>query len=401
MVIKRKTIRILKSAARKLSGSNKRKFMAETTLTLGKGAQRACESQLGWCRNTIRKGLHEINSGINCIDNFRGRGRKKEEDKNPKLISHIEAIVEGYVQADPSMDSERMYIKITAPAVLKQLTKQFNYELDALPSVASMTRILNRNGFQLKKVRKTIPIKKIPETDDIFDNLAEVNKKADESAEQLRISFDAKATVKMGNLSRGGKNRKETKADDHDFKVSGTITPVSIYLPKEKDLSIYMVTSKSTSDCYADILEDYWRLYSNNHDKIKQLIINLDNGPQQNSNTRQFMNRMQGFSDSAGIEIHLAYYPPYHSKYNPVERTLGGLERHWSGEILDSEEKVVGFAKTMQWAGKNPCVKVINKVYEKGVKVADKIMKKLNEGFTRKKGIEKWFVIIKPRLDFG
>ena len=77
-----------------------------------------------------------------------------------------------------------------------------------------------------------------------------INKYADSSKTTLRISFDAKADVKIGNLSRGGKNRKDTKADDHDFGVDGKITPVGVFLPKDKDLFLYMVKSKTTSDCY-------------------------------------------------------------------------------------------------------------------------------------------------------
>ena len=89
------------------------------------------------------------------------------------------------------------------------------------------------------------------------------------------------------------------------------------------------------------------------------------------------------------------------TKYNPVERTFGSLEQHWSGEILDSEEKVVGFAKTMLWAGKNPQVSIIKKTYENGVKVKEKIMSKLRSGFITKNGIEKWSIVITPNLEYG
>jgi len=231
----------------------------------------------------------------------------------------------------------------------------------------------------------------------IFDDLTIVNKEADATPDQLRISFDAKVAVKLGNLSRGGKNRKETHADDHDFGVTGKVTPVAIYLPNEKDLYLYMVRSKATSDCYVDIIESWWEGEPEKHAKIKRLVINLDNGPEQSSNRTQFMKRIQEFSSTRKIEVQLAYFPPYHSKYNPVERTLGALELYWSGEILDSEEKVVGYAKAMTWAGKNPVVNVVKKTYETGVKLTKAIMEKLNAGFERKKGIEKWSVIVRPK----
>jgi hypothetical protein len=183
--------------------------------------------------------------------------------------------------------------------------------------------------------------------------------------------------------------------------VIETITPVGVYLPQSKDLSLYMVKSKVTSDCCVDIIENWWSDCASEKEKIKKLVINLDNGPQQNSHRTQFMKRIQDFSNQANLQIQLAYYPPYHSKYNPVERTFGALEQYWSSEILDSEDKVVGLAKAMTWAGKNPKVSVIKKTYEVGVKVIKDVMDKLHDGFYREKGIEKYSVLITPQVASG
>jgi hypothetical protein len=228
-----------------------------------------------------------------------------------------------------------------------------------------------------------------------------VNHAADKSEDTLRISLDAKDKVKIGNLSRGGKNRKSIHADDHDFGVVGTLVPVGLYLPKEKDLSFYMVRSKVTSDCIVDILENWWSLNKGKYQQVNQLLINLDNGPDQNSQRTQFIKRIQEFADKEKLQIHLAYYPPYHSKYNPVERTFGTLEQYWSGEILDSEETVIGYAKAMKFAEKHPTVSLVTKTYKKGVKVGKKIMNKIKSGLQRTKGIEKYSLIFKPRLDSG
>jgi len=153
---------MLRSATDKLRGTAKRKFMAETVSTLGRGAQRACENQLGWCRNTIRKGMQEFRSGFDCIDNFSGRGRKKCEEYNPELLKHIKSIVESKteIQADPAMNSERLYIKITSNEIRRQLGKCFKYSKIQIPSESAMTRILNENNYYLRKVRKTIPKKR-------------------------------------------------------------------------------------------------------------------------------------------------------------------------------------------------------------------------------------------------
>jgi hypothetical protein len=160
MIITHNLVKIFKSGANKLNGSKKRQFMADVANELGFGGQRACEEQLGWCRNTIRKGQHEIKSSVTCIDYYAGRGRKKAEEKNPNLLSDIKEIVEPDSQADPAMNSDRIYIKFTANGVLQQLGERFNYTNEVLPSRSTISRKLNENKWHLKKVRKIIPKKK-------------------------------------------------------------------------------------------------------------------------------------------------------------------------------------------------------------------------------------------------
>lgn len=99
------------------------------------------------------------------------------------------------------------------------------------------------------------------------------------------------------------------------------------------------------------------------------LILNADNGPENHSRRTQFLKRIIEFAVTYDVKVILAYYPPYHSKYNPIERTWGRLEQHWNGAILDTTEAVLGFAKSMTWKGKNPCVSLAQTVYETGKKV--------------------------------
>lgn len=91
------------------------------------------------------------------------------------------------------------------------------------------------------------------------------------------------------------------------------------------------------------------------------------------------MKRLVEFAIKHEVRINLIYYPPYHNKYNPIERVWGVLENHWRGQLLDSVEKVVGLAKTVKYNGKNPVVKLILGTYEKGVKLAQKAMEQLEK----------------------
>jgi len=140
--------------------------------------------------------------------------------------------------------------------------------------------------------------------------------------------MDAKATVKVGPFARGGKSRVETKAADHDFQPTATVTPVGIFLPASDELFLYGVTSKVTSDCLVDRLIDWWECVRERFAHIKTLLINMDNGPENHSRRTQFMQRLLEFVDRYQITVRLAYYTPYHSKYNPIERCWGILRQH-------------------------------------------------------------------------
>jgi len=157
----------------------------------------------------------------------------------------------------------------------------------------------------------------------------------------LRISVDAKATVKVGPFSRGGKSRAKTSGADHDFKPEAMLTPVGILVPTLDEVFLYGVCSKVTSDCIADCITQWWEAVRERFGHISTLAMNLDNGPENHSRRSQFMQRMVDFVHHYHLHIRLAYYPPYHSKYNPIERCWGILENHWNGALLDSIETVL------------------------------------------------------------
>jgi hypothetical protein len=175
----------------------------------------------------------------------------------------------------------------------------------------------------------------------------------------LRLSLDAKARVNIGSFNRGGRNRTPTETEDHDFHPKTTVTPYGIFIPELDELFLYFTESKVTSDFIVDILSDFWKSESWRFPLIKTLLLNQDNGPENNSRRTQFMKRIVEFAQEYKLNICLAYYPPYHSKYNPIERTWAVLENYWNGSILDEIETALNFAKNMTWNGKHPVVKLV------------------------------------------
>jgi hypothetical protein len=241
------------------------------------------------------------------------------------------------------------------------------------------------------------PPKRVPQTDAIFEQLKLVNPEADRSEDTLRISIDAKATVNIGPSSRRGRSRTKTKAADHDFKPEATLTPFGIFLPRYDDLWLYMARSKVTSDFIVDRLEQWWEGVRLRFLRVKTLVINLDNGPENHSRRTQFLKRIVEFARKYGLRVQLAYYPPYHSKYNPIERCWGILEMHWNGSLLDSIGAAVGFARSMTWKGKHPVVSVVEATYATGVRLKPEEMEALEKQVIRLPSLEKWFVEVPRR----
>ena len=145
-----------------LKGSARRLFMARIVRQLGPGGQRRAERELGWSRVTIRKGQRELASGFRCVDGFALRGRKRAEAHLPHLLADLEAIVSGQSQADPTFRTTRLYTRLTAGEVRRQLIAQRGYTDEELPCVQTIGAKLNALGYYPQTVAKTQPQKRSP-----------------------------------------------------------------------------------------------------------------------------------------------------------------------------------------------------------------------------------------------
>ena len=148
--------------AKTLKGSARRIFMARTVKELGPGGQRRAKRALGWSRVTIRKGTHEVESGLHCVDNFAARGRKRAEDHLPNLLTDITTIVDRQTQTDPQFRTNRLYTRLSAAEVRRQLIAHHGYTDDELPTAETIGAKLNALGYYPTTVAKTQPQKKSP-----------------------------------------------------------------------------------------------------------------------------------------------------------------------------------------------------------------------------------------------
>ena len=168
---------------------------------------------------------------MTCVDAFHCRRRKPAEEHLPRLLDDIRDIADGQSQADPKFQTNRLFTRISAAEVRRQLiaTKGYTDAAVAHPAddqhEAQPARLPPHQGGQVP------PPKKVKQTDAIFEQLKRVNPEADRADDTLRISIDAKATVNIGPFSRRGRSRTRTEAADHDFKPEATLTPFGIFLP--------------------------------------------------------------------------------------------------------------------------------------------------------------------------
>jgi hypothetical protein len=199
---------LLKSAAARLRGVERRTFQAEVCLRLCDGNVRQAEARFGWGRQTVAKGIEErqADPAELAARKSNHRGRTRLEEQYPQLALEIRLIVEPHTHPDPELKTDRLYTNLSAREVREALQKR-GYAKDQLPSERTLRDMLNRMNYRLKRIQKGKPLKKTEHTDAIFENVKAVRAAAQDDPETLEISIDTKAKVKLGEYALGGKNQ--------------------------------------------------------------------------------------------------------------------------------------------------------------------------------------------------
>ena len=199
----------------------------------------------------------------------------------------------------------------------------------------------------------------------------------------------------------GGKTRTDSDGEaatgwDHDPPPKRKWTPLGILMVATGALALFF-GSRETSDFWVDGLQQWWLRVRSGLGRIRGLVIYLDNGPNNSGRRRQFLKRLIEFVDGSGLEIHLVYYPPYHSKYNPIERCWSSLEKKWGGALLNSLKVILHYALRMLWCGQHPTVQRLGGDYANGVTVPDAEWKQYEARLERSATLPKYDIVIKPK----
>ena len=187
---------------------------------------------------------------------------------------------------------------------------------------------------------------------------------------------------------------------DHDPPAKEKQVPFGVLVLLTGALTL-VFGSTETSDFWVDALQVWWRGVRAKARGIRQLVIYLDNGPQNSGRRRQFLKRMVQFADWSGLVVRLVYYPPYHSKYNPIERCWSSLEKKWNGMLLNCWEVIRACALRMLWRGKHPQVEQLTGSYPKKVSVSDEEMQEYNARLERSATLPKYDITIRPKQPRG
>jgi hypothetical protein len=209
--------------------------------------------------------------------------------------------------------------------------------------------------------------------------------------------MDCKARVNLGDYSRGGKTRGDNQASDHDMGCKEKYSPCGIVDEDTGALHLSFGSSYKTSDFIVDTVQQGWDSLTLCQQQAPQDIqLKVDNGSESSGVRTQFLKRIVEFVNTIGKPIHLLYYPPDHSKYNPIERCWAILEQHWNGAKLVDVKTMLAWAQSMTCKGLHPIVHLNRKVYQKGISLTKTAMRVIERRLERNPLLPKWDILIRP-----
>lgn len=350
---------------------------------------------LGMAFNTVK--TYYLTDFNNVQLSIEFRGRKKVEDKFPEIKNQIRDILNDYEYTDSHFKTETLFVDLSLQNLRNELIHRYGYTEKTCPCRSTLLRILNDLGYKIQKVKKTKVLDKIPETDAIFENVNETKQFISKSSDVVAIiSIDDKNRKKIGNISDNGYSWFKRQSLDHDTNFNCTVVPFGILDLKTNETFVYCNKGSSTANFKVDCIEQYLINKKEIFD-IKRLIIFLDNGPENSSRRTLWIKCLIDLAKKYNVSIELVYYPPYHSKYNPIERYWARLQLSWSGLIINTVDKLIETINKVNWKGVNTQATLVNKEYKKGISIEKDELKILERKHVyREEGIEKWSLVITP-----
>lgn len=360
-----------------LSEKDKRRYAGIEALKLGHGGFTYIAGVLGCSRKLIAKGMKEIlklaaNSGYDKRTRNPGGGRKRYDETYPEIDEKFLDVLENYTAGDPMKDKV-LWTNLTPKEIAKRLAEKHDIRV----SVEVVRKLLEKHNYRRRKTRKRQTMKKTKNRNEQFENIARLRAKYEATGNPI-ISLDTKKKEYLGNFYRDGHlyTLEELEVYDHDFIsfAEGVVIPHGIYDIKKNTGYINLGTSKDTTEFACDCLRNWWYDQGRYDYRLATSILILcDGGGSNSSRYYIFKEDLQKLADEIGVEIRIAHYPPYCSKYNPIEhRLFPHVTRACQGVIFKNIEIVKELVeKTKTSKGLKVTVKIVDKVYKTKRKVAE------------------------------
>ena len=347
---------------------------------------------------TVCKGIRELREKASPGE---GRVRRPGGGAKDKIAQHPEwkecfmEIVSEHMAGDPQ-DEDTVWLNIKAPAIRREFLKR-----GTDISEHHVRRLIRGSGFKSRSFRKDIPMRKVEGRDGQFEKISQVKRICVESGIPV-ISIDTKKKELVGNFKRQGTVlcTAAPRAFDHDFATfsEGAIVPHGIYDIARNTGYLTIGTSHDTSEFVCDNIEACWREHlSAAYPDARMLVILCDGGGSNSSSHHIVKQDLIGLSDRIGMQIVVMHYPPYCSKYNPIEhRLFSQITRSWSGTpILSAADACKRAEETVTKAGLKVFSRVVDKAYETGRKVSDGYRERLARRVVFDTQLHKWNYLIK------
>ena len=371
-----------------LNERDRRRYAGIEALKLGLGGRNYIARILGCSRRTVTKGAKEVSglSGQETDARIRsappakpdriraaGGGRKPYAQHWADIDEKFLAVLHEHTAGDP-MDATVRWTDLTPGAIVTALRADYAMRV----SKWVVRQLLKKHGYRRRCAQKKCTMKQdIPHRNAQFENIARLTAEYRAAGNPV-LSMDTKKKEYLGNFYRAGHlyPLEPVRTNDHDFtsSASGIVIPHGLYDEASKIGYIQIGTSHATSEFVCDSLRHWWYTYGRARwPQATSILLKCDGGGSNDARHYLFKQDLQALADEIGVEIRIAHYPPYCSKYNPIEhRFFPHVTRACQGVVFASLELVKELmAKTQTQAGLKAFVHIIDKVYQTGRKVAD------------------------------
>ena len=366
----------MKRVFAQLSEKDRRLYAAAEVQKLPRGGQQYIAKLFGCSPKTIRRGQGDLDAPerLPAAGRIRhlGGGRNRILDKHPELDAQFRQVLQEHTAGNP-MNADIKWTNLTDAQIAEHLS-----EVHGQPVRTHVVKqLLKKNKYVRRKARKSKRIGDCEQRDAQFQNIRKLKEQHVELGYPI-ISIDTKKKELLGTLYREGKlyTLEVIAVFDHDFPylATGIVIPYTIYDLRQNKAYVYLGNSKDTSEFVCDCLEHWWTHYGQfDYPDVPCILVLADGGGSNSARHYIFKSDLQCLVDKLGVAIRMAHYPPYCSKWNPVEhRVFPHLTRAMQGVILTSYELTKTLLeRATTRTGLEVVAHIIDKVYETGRKVVD------------------------------